>query len=468
MILERNHQIPIKRQIYQNLRDKILQGGLASGEALPSTRDLSSQLHVSRNTVCEAYEMLMAEGFVVHRPGAPTRVATDLRVLSGHASHEEEPEKTHTTFRHNFKTGRPDLTAFPIYLWQRMMRKAMDELRIEDYDYAGPEGSLSLRTEIAAWLFRGRGMRVLPENIFITAGATQALHLIPALLSSSGKRIAIEDPCNPGLYETLHHAGSTLHPIPVDEYGIRPEFLEGGLYSAVYLTPSHQFPLGGILHAQRRVKLIRYAREENAYLIEDDYDSEFRYLGDPVSPLYTMDPERVIYVGTFSKVLFPAIRIGYVILPQSLQRRWCDLRLYTDVQSSPFEQAALAELLRTRKFDRHIGKMRRLYQERRAALLRALGDIFDEPWKVCGDAAGLHLTVQFTSRIFDASFLRHCRAQGLWISTVEYHSIVKGLHRDQLLIGYGHLTPEQIRDGIMCLKKCIETYASAKTSGDAD
>jgi GntR family transcriptional regulator/MocR family aminotransferase len=223
----------------------------------------------------------------------------------------------------------------------------------------------------------------------------------------------------------------------------------------VYVTPSHQFPLGGILPAARRAALIRYAREKEVYIIEDDYDSEFRYCGEPVAPLYALDPQRVIYVGTFSKTLFPALRIGFVLLPRILQKRWRTLRTHADVQNPVFEQAALAMLLRTRKLDRHIQKMRRVYGQRRQALLDALKESFGNGFIPWGDAAGLHLAVQFPGMCFDDAFHKACQDQSIYVTPVDRHCIIKGCHSDKLLLGYGHLTPEMIWAGIPLLAQAV-------------
>jgi GntR family transcriptional regulator/MocR family aminotransferase len=225
----------------------------------------------------------------------------------------------------------------------------------------------------------------------------------------------------------------------------------------VYVTPSHQFPLGGILPAGRRAALIRFARENGIYIIEDDYDSEFRYCGEPVAPVYSMDSRQVIYVGTFSKILFPSLRIGYVILPRQLHSKWCHLRTHTDVQNPPFEQAVLAEFLHARKLDRYIQKMRRLYGARRETLLRVLGETFGKGWRSWGDAAGLHLAVEFPGMCFDNEFKENCKRKGILVTPAEYHSIRKGRHIDKLLIGYGHLEPEEIHRGITLLHDLIKS-----------
>jgi GntR family transcriptional regulator / MocR family aminotransferase len=456
--LRKSKEIPMKRQLYQAIREQILNGMLQAGEPLPSTRELAAQLKMSRNTVNEAYDMLITEGFVRSSQGAPTRVANGLFMNAENPPMQQEfSQKTKPELSADFQTGRPDLRQFPQYLWQQILHKTSEELSISQFGYSGPQGLPELRVEISAWLFRSKGISVDFNEIFITSGATHAIHIIAGLLARNGNRVAIEDPCNRGILQTFCDAGCNLLPIPVDERGILPEFIknETGV-GMVYVTPSHQFPLGGILPAGRRAELIRYAREKNIYLMEDDYDSEFRYIGDPIAPLYAMDSQRVIYIGTFSKVLFPAIRVGYIILPRELRRKWCELRTHTDVQNAPFEQAALATFLRTRKFDRHIKKMRKLYGIRRSVLLEALKSSFGDTWRVFGDSAGLHLAIQFPGMCFGEAFLKRCSDAGIRISTVEQHSIRKGSHLDMLLLGYGHMEPEEIQRSISKLYALIQ------------
>lgn len=449
--LRREIEVPLKRQIYLAIKEQIVAGKLRAGEALPSTRQLAEELKISRNTVNEAFDMLLAEGFVVSRQGAPTRIAEGVAVHTEKKEVARQREEQPLPLLADFRTGQPELRRFPNYLWQQISIKAFREMSNDMLGYTGPQGLPSLRFEISSWLYRSKGLVVDPLDIFITAGATHALSVIAHLLYRQDQAIIVEDPTNIEMLQSFINKGYQVKRVPVDEFGLLTDKLPR-ISGPVYVTPSHQFPLGGILPADRRAALIRFARENDSYIVEDDYDSEFRYDGDPVSPLYAMDPDRVIYIGTFSKVLFPALRIGYVILPHCLQERWRYLRTHTDVQNPPFEQAALAEFLRTRKFDRHIRSMRKLYRERRQALLTALKASFGDRWRLWGDAAGLHLAVEFEDMQFDPSFKDMCRSNRIRITPVEYHAIAKGLHANKLLFGYGHLEPQQIEDGLAVLK----------------
>jgi len=462
--LDKAGEMPLRRQIYQAMRDRMLSGLLKAGEPLPSTRELSADLQVARSTVCEAYEMLIAEGFAVSSQGAPTRVAEGLSLETVPGCPARRTTESRQSCKADFRTGSPDLRHFPRYLWQQTLNRALDEIKVEKYGYTGAQGLPELRYEIAAWLFRSRGLIVDAEDIFITQGATHALHLAADLICRDRPKILMEDPCHTGMLRTLMNKECKVVPVPVDEHGIRTEMPDADA-GAVYVTPSHQFPLGGILPASRRAALIRYARDHDAYLIEDDYDSEFRYCGEPVTPLHALDPRRVIYVGTFSKSVYPALRIGYVILPQTLHKQWIRLRTHTDVQNPVIEQAALAVFLRTRKLDRHIKKMRRIYGERRRALLAELERTFGGGWRAYGDDAGLHLAVEFPNLCFDDAFRKSAAERGILITPVEYHCIDKGRHRDKLLIGYGHLDPDEIRSGIGLLYEHVRDYFRQEKKG---
>ena len=452
LTLQRDQGAPLRRQMYEQLRVQILQGSLQALEALPSTREMALAVGVSRSTVVEAYDMLLAEGFLHSSPGAATRVAQGLcmepsPVLPAIPRPPRPPAPLV-----DFGTGRPDLQRFPYAQWHRCMAAAAQGLAPTAYGYTGPHGLAALRAEIAAWLLRSRGFSVAASDIFITAGATHALHLLAGLLCPGGGKVLMEDPCHTGMLRTLVHQGCEVVPVPVDAQGMQTQRLQAYAdVRAIYVTPSHQFPLGGVMPAGRRAALVRYAREQDVYIIEDDYDSEFRYVGAPIAPLHAMDPQRVAYVGTFSKTVFPALRIGYAVLPARLQAAWRQARMHMDVQSPVLEQAALALFLQTRGLDRHIYAMRRLYGRRRQALLDALDDQFGRDWLVQGDAAGLHVAVRFPGRLWDAGLEARCAALGVAVTPVARHCICPGGYADALVLGYGHLEPEAIRRGIALL-----------------
>lgn len=450
--LIREGAVTLARQIYQTIRDGIMDDRIVAGEALPSSRELARQLGVSRNTVNEAYSMLLVEGFITSRQGAPTRVVEGLKLNK--TLPQTLPEKAanlRPSYRSDFRTGQPDLRCFPRYLWKQLLNQAIDELPLSQYTYMKPDGLPVLQAEIAAWLFRSRGLSVDAPAIFVTAGATHALHLLAEILCDDEHAIVIEDPCHLGMLGALQGKGYPIHPTAVDENGIQPHLIDGHNAVAVYVTPSHQFPLGGILPATRRAALVHLARENDLYIIEDDYDSEFRYSGAPVAPMYSMDTQRVIYVGTFSKILFPGLRIGYTIVPPALQNRLRYARIHNDVQNPPFEQAALAKLLHARKLERYVQKMRKIYSGRRQALLEALEATFGKTWRCWGDAAGLHMALEFPGVRFEDEFTQACQKHQLNVTTLEHHCICKGKHLDKILLGYGHLDNEEIRAGVAAL-----------------
>lgn len=470
MELERGSEVSLSRQIFVGVREAVLAGRLAPGETLPSTRLLAGQLGVSRNTVCDAYDMLLAEGFLVSRQGAPTRVAEGLaaqgspfgRSACGSGlSTARAASPSYPPVVHDFQTGRPDLRVFPWELWSRLVKEAGENLPPSARGYGEAQGYAPLRREIAAWLFRSRGMQVEEADIFITAGATQALHLLAELLPrKEGNLFALESPSHPAAYAIAANRGFSPLWLPVDEQGAQIEALHHQSVSAVYVTPSHQFPLGGILPAPRRAALIRMAEAQGFYIIEDDYDSEYRYTGAPISPLYTLDQGagRVIYIGSFSKTMFPALRLGFAIVPPALQKAWRTRRTYLDVQSPVLEQAGLALFLRTRSWDKHIRRMRRLYGQKREALLAAISRHFAGaavPW---GDAAGLHLVLQFPGHPFGQAFIRGSRQAGIRINPVSAYCPGQGEHADKLLLGYGHLNTREIEEGIAALSSFMTAY----------
>jgi GntR family transcriptional regulator/MocR family aminotransferase len=454
--LHDNSEVGLARQIFLSLKEHILTGRIPQGEALPSTRELAKDLGVSRNTVCDAYDMLWTEGFIVSHQGALSRVADGLQIQTVQDRKKvQKADKSQPVILWDFKTGQPDLSLFPWQVWNEIICDAAGGLSARQLEYSGPKGYELLCEEIALWLLRSRSIEVDPEDVFITSGATQALHLLVDILHKEGRAFALENPSHPGIRTVISDKGYPIHWMPVDSRGADITFLRDKNISAVYVTPSHQFPLGGILPATRRAALIRLAMERDFYVIEDDYDSEFRYCGSPVSPIYSMDSSHVVYVGTFSKAVFPALRLGFAVLPKPLQTKWRHYRNYMDVQNPILEQAALAEFLRKRKMDKHIQRMRRVYGEKRNALLKSLKMTFGNsvcPWE---DASGLHVALQFPGFEFGGKFTLSCQNAGIRVSPLTQYGISRNDHKDMLLVGYGHLSSEQIQEGIKALHQLI-------------
>lgn len=341
--IDRELDIPLIRQVYEQIRTCILRGELHVGEKLPSTRELSTELKVSRNVILEAYELLLSEGYIETRQGAGTYVAegtyleqntgTELFKLEISESRwSEKKEKSHDVI--SFRSGIPALDLFPRQTWAKLSHQVCHETSSSIFGYDNPEGRPELRHVLSHYLLKTRGVQCHPNQLVITAGATQALTLVAKLLLTAGDEVIIEDPVTHDIQKIFQAPGSVLHPIPVDEHGMMTDLISiDEKPKFVFVTPSHQFPLGGALPIQRRIQLIQFAREAGCYIVEDDYDSEFRYEGAPVSSLQGLDTERVIYIGTFSKILSPALRLAYLILPPNLIEQCRRLKWFSDLHT---------------------------------------------------------------------------------------------------------------------------------------
>ncbi len=444
--LIRNDKTSLSRQIYNQFKQQILTDQLKGGQLLPSTRELARNLSVSRNTVVEAYELLFAEGFIENRQGAASRVIDNLNIGLPN-THHHSSDQTRKIIKVNFKTGQPDLSAFPKLLWGKVINQTLKDLSIKNFGYRHLDGYQPLKKEIASWLYRHRGINAPEEHIFICSGATAGLSILSDILYKDYP-FAIENPSHPGFKAILDLKKIPIRWASVDEHGLDIALFDPKNLSAVYVTPSHQFPLGGILDATRRTALIRLARKHNFYIIEDDYDSEFRYHGAPISPIYSLDPSKVIYIGTFSKTVFPALRIGFAILPPALHPQWKIHRQFFDVQNPILEQAALAEFLHQGKMDQHVRTMRKRYAQKREILLESIEELFTDDVRVLGDAAGLHLVLELENRIFDETFERKCQSDGVLISRLSQYCANNHEHQNKLLLGYGHLSPDEIQLGL--------------------
>lgn len=459
--IDRSLDIPLIRQVYQQIRERILNGDLQSGEKLPSTRELSFELIVSRNVILEAYDQLMAEGFLVARRGSGTFVAEGTFLKQNKKtplipSMNWDADKNKDDHIINFRSGIPALDLFPRKTWAKLSYAVWNDTSPSTFGYDIPEGRPELRQVLSRYLLKTRGVDCHPEQIVITSGATQALTLVSKLILSPNDMVIIEDPITNDIQTIFKTPGSSLYPIPVDEYGMKTSLLPLNKNpKLVFITPSHQFPLGGTLPIQRRIQLINYSRKTNCYLIEDDYDSEFRYEGTPVSSLQGLEPDRVLYIGSFSKILSPALRIGYVILPSYLIEKCRRLKWFSDLHTPSLDQLILARFIDEGYLERHITKMKKIYKKRRDYLIHCIKTTFPNEANIFGYSTGLHLIVELIDFHFSKEALKQIEQFGVKVYPVEGHTIEKGKHHNQIILGYGHLNNEEIKEGVTRLYEAI-------------
>ncbi len=469
--IDNQSPVPMIRQLYGRIREAILAGRLAPGSRLPASRELARELQISRNVVLEAYDLLYAEGFLSARQGAGTFVAEGA-AFPGRCPRQEPPAAEKVTMGYdcppgiiNFRAGTPNLGLFPRKLWLKMQREALMLPSEEMLAYGHPEGRRELREAICRYVVTQREVNCHPDQIVITGGTTQAIGIACQLLLGRRRDAVLEDPITRDIQLIVQSHGGLIHPVPVDSDGMQtaqlPDSRSPAFPAFIYVTPSHQFPIGGTLPIQRRIELLNYAEKTGAYIIEDDYDSEFRFDGPPLSSLHGLHPERVVYIGTFSKTLCPAIRIGYLVLPAPLISLGRSRKWQSDLHNEVTSQLTLARFIAEGAYLRHVGRMRKHYHERRKGVVRALAVHFGDRAEVMGSAAGLHLVARFPGRQFAESFFAETVAAGARFYPVETHAIVPGRHLDKLLIGYGNLEREAIASGIAILAEVLGRQASS-------
>lgn len=461
IILDANSNIPLKKQLYMKIKEYILNGTVVSMQKLPSTRALAKELSVSRNTVLEVYDQLIAEGYLEGRHGSGTVVAAGINKLQRNIGESRPPAALKAVSEEkeviDFRSGIPELEHFPRKEWARLYHGILSEIPSSSLRYRNPGGVYELREAISGYLFRTRGIVCSPDNIMIVAGSTQGLSLISRLLYGTGSFAAVEDPGHYGLRNVISSAGYAITAVPADDKGMRTDLLKPSANTAfVYTTPSHQYPLGGILPIQRRLSLVRYAADNNCYLIEDDYDSEFRYEGEPVNSLYELCPDRVIYLGSFSKILAPAVRLGFILLPVRLRSDYGRLKMYTDIHTEVLSQYVLAEFIHNGGLEKYIWKMKKLYNRKRIHLLEEMNGRFPGEFEVRGQAAGLHLLMHFHNCRFTPELLSQIQAGGVRVYPVEKFALQHlGRHCNDIILGYGHLSFPDITKGVEILGKIL-------------
>ncbi|QOV37182.1 PLP-dependent aminotransferase family protein [Streptomyces ferrugineus] len=426
------------------LRDAVRDGRLAPGEPLPATRRLASELGISRNTVKAAYDQLVAEGYLTARQGSGTQVAS----LPALAAEPPEAATRARAPRFDLRPGSPDVGAFPAAAWLRALRRAIATAPSLAYDYGDPRGRAELRTALSGYLGRARGVIAPPERIVITSGYVQGLALLTRVLE--GGVIAMEDPGLPFHREVVRRNGGLVVPVRVDERGACAQEL--GDCAAVVVTSAHQYPTGVTLHPERRRALTDWARARGGLIVEDDYDGEFRYDRQPVGALQGMAPGRVVYLGTASKTLGPALRLGWMVLPPQLVDAVADAKLHSDHHTESIGQLALAELIDSHAYDRHVRACRLRYRRRRDRLVDRLG----ARRQVRGIAAGLHALVAVDD---EARVLARAAAEGLAVGRLgeHWHGPGGGVGRPQgLVVGYGTPREQVYPEALEVLGKVLE------------
>ena len=456
--LKRGIKVSLARQVYEKIRDDILLAVLLPGTRLPATRGLAAELGVSRNVILDAYDQLHAEGYIESRAGSYTRVCDDTH----YTRYKLQPDKgikPDTPVRKadiSFQTGVPDLSCFPRVRWGTCLKRAVAEAALDDLAYYRPEGHEGFRQVLADYLYRARGIQVPADNIVVTSGATQALFLAARVLHVPGCEAVIEDPCGYGVMEILRTAGYGFNPVANTLGGPDVSRIKLNRRTRmVYVTPSHQFPMGHIMPAAVRIALLNRLCNRDIYIVEDDYDSEFRYDGSPIHPLKALDLQKVIYIGSFSKVLSPALRIGYAVVPDALLPAFKRLKRFSDAQSPVIEQVALQQFIRDGGYERHIFRMKKIYRKKRDALVEAISTTFGNDVVIQGENAGLHLVACFRDMSFDMDEKGHVWRNRVRVPSVEKHAVARGRHRDKLVFGYGDLSEAQIRQGIRQFKGAV-------------
>jgi GntR family transcriptional regulator/MocR family aminotransferase len=476
--LRRSSDASLYRQLYDELRDAILTRRLANGARLPSTRDMASELGVSRNTVMGAFEQLLAEGYLEGKVGSGTYVAHTLpdellsvrqTVLKDRgaegpgaglsrrgavmAGTQIIPPRRHSDPR-PFRPSPPSSDLFPWKLWGNLLAKRWKSAGAGLLSYGESLGYQPLREAIAAYVKSARAVRCDPRQVVVVAGSQQGLDFTARLLLDPGDRVFMEDPGYLGARGAFVGAGASVIPVPIDAEGMNFAAAPGKA-RLVYVTPSHQFPMGVTMSLARRLALLEWAGRNGAWIIEDDYNSEYRYSGRPAASLQGLDvANRVIYIGTFSKVLFPSLRIGYLVLPPDLVDAFAAARALSDLHSPTLEQAVVTDFINEGHFARHLRRMRTVYEERQSVLVESVKRELDGFLDVEKADAGMHILGWLPKGTGDREITLKARAAGVEAPALSSYAMIPP-ERPGLLLGYTAFTPREIRAGVRKFRTAI-------------
>jgi GntR family transcriptional regulator / MocR family aminotransferase len=478
--LDASKKTAMYRQLYHWFRDAIVSGQLSPGQRVPSTRALAAELKISRLPVLSAFEQLHAEGYLESRVGSGTMVSqsvpddatkptTSPRKVPAHqksprkisrlaaAALSVQPRQWLTSLI-PFRTSLPALDHFPIGIWSKLVARHSSFPPQELMAYGDPMGYLPFREAIAEYLGAARAVRCSPAQVMVVTGSQQGLQICAKTLFNPGDPIWMEEPGYPGAHQAFTTAGVRLAPIPGDDQGlsVKEGLRRCRLAKGAYLTPSHQYPSGTTMSAARRLEILQWAARTRGWIIEDDYDSEFRFDSRPIGALQGLDADStVIYVGTFSKVLFPALRLGYLVLPAALVPAFSAVREAADLFSSTLYQAVLTDFIKEGHFARHLRRMRILYMERRGVLVDAIQAQFGNTLEVIGAEAGMHLVALLPPGVDDREVAQRAAESGLSVLPLSM-CYLKKPPRGGLILGYGGANATQIEEGIRKLKLCLK------------
>jgi GntR family transcriptional regulator/MocR family aminotransferase len=447
LALDRAQTEPLGAQLERELREAIRSGRLAAGERLPSSRSLAAELGISRGLVLECYSQLQAEGFLTSHTGSSTRVAAGALAPAPLPVRPEPVPRLSVDFR----PGVPDLTSFPRRDWAWALRESCRNATAVELGYGDPRGIETLREVLAGYLGRVRGTVADPEQIVICSGFGQGINLVLRSLAREGiGRVAIEDPGDHDYLKIAARLGIEAVPVGIDERGIDVDALGATGVRAVILTPTHQFPTGTALAPERRQALVSWADERRATIIEDDYDAEFRYGRDPVGALHGLAPGRVALIGTVSKSLAPALRIGWVVCPAGLLDSITEDKRLSDRGAPTLEQLALAGLIESGRFDRHLRHMRGVYGARRARLIATLAE-HAPGVALHGLAAGFHGVAQLAPDADERAIVEQARDRSIGLYGLNEYRLGGGGGPPQLVVGFGNLSEPAIVRGITAI-----------------
>jgi GntR family transcriptional regulator / MocR family aminotransferase len=471
--IDRAGDVPVFRQIYLQFRSAILSGALRPATKLPSTRELAERLRVSRSAVVSGFEQLLAEGYAFGKKGAGTYVASDLpepfRTAHGRKKRPAPATKptglsqdfvdvTTQSDERPFNLGRTLIDARTAELWRKLTARTLRSFGRHHLGYSDPQGMLELRKAVCDYLRAARGVRCEPEQVVITAGTQQAIDIFIRLLHGPDRQVWIEDPGYALTRLALTAAGATVRPIPVDRYGI--DVGEGTRRApkarAAFITPSHQFPMGVVLSMARRLALLAWAREADAWIVEDDYASEFRYGGRPLASLQGLDEaQRVIYIGTLNKALFPGLRLGYAVVPPSLVTAFVTARYLMDRQPSTLCQAVAAAFMEEGHFAAHIRRMREMYRDQRDTLVSAIRRRLSDHLTVDPPDQGMHLVAYTRAGLSDVAIARAAREQGVIVRAMS-SLYVEAPSRSALMLGFSGHARQTIAPAVARLARALE------------